>query len=66
MPGTSPGNGMPVRSAKTKFVDVMVKLLLAQSDADLGRADVGGFGDDVFHRQHAEGLVVVQRPARVN
>ena len=63
MPRTSPGSGMPVRCAKAVARDVIVKPVLAQLDADFRRADVGGFGDDAFHREHAVSFVVVQNPA---
>ena len=36
--------------AETKVPGVLVEPFFAEADADFGRADVGGFGDDVLHR----------------
>src|ERR1035441_7706793 len=49
---------------KAVVVDVIVEPALAHLNADLRGAYVRGLGDDVFHRQHTVGFVIVEHAAR--
>ena len=42
--------------AEAEVADVLPELLLAEADADLGRTDIGGLGDDVLDGEEAEGM----------
>src|SRR2546421_7392119 len=48
--------------AKAEAANVFVKLLLADGEGELGRADVARFYENVLHAQIGVSLVIMQRP----
>src|SRR5438874_992377 len=64
-PGTAAAAAVPRALTKTEASNVFVEFLVAQSNGELGRADVARSNKNVFHAQIFERGVIVQRRAAI-